>query len=109
MTMDVVYGHSDRTDAVRAVGATRVVDRTREDIAAVVLESTSGRGAAAVFDPIGAATYDTSIGLLAPRGCLLNYGQLAGALPPVELNLAPRANAAALGGRRRALSTRRGG
>ena len=75
----------DRTDAVRAVGATRVVDRTREDIAAVVLESTSGRGAAAVFDPIGAATYDTSIGLLAPRGCLVNYGQLAGALPPVDL------------------------
>jgi NADPH:quinone reductase len=75
----------DRTDAVRAVGATRAVDRTREDIAAVVLESTGGRGAAAVFDPIGAATYDTSIGLLAPRGCLVNYGQLAGALPSVDL------------------------
>jgi NADPH2:quinone reductase len=38
-----------------------------------------------VFDPIGAATYDTSIGLLAPRGCLVNYGQLAGGLPPVDL------------------------
>jgi NADPH2:quinone reductase len=56
-----------------------------EDIAAVVLEATGGRGAAAVFDPIGAATYDTSIDLLAPRGCLVNYGQLAGALPPVDL------------------------
>jgi NADPH2:quinone reductase len=75
----------DRTDAVRAVGATRAVDRTCEDIAVVVRESTSGRGAAAVFDPIGAATYGTSIGLLAPRGCLVNYGQLSGTLPPVDL------------------------
>jgi len=75
----------DRTDAVRAVGATRAIDRRCEDIAAAVRESTSGRGAAAVFDPIGAATYDLSIGLLAPRGCLVNYGQLAGALPPVDL------------------------
>jgi NADPH:quinone reductase len=75
----------DRTDAVRSLGAARAVDRTREDIAAAVLESTGGRGVAAVFDPIGAATYDTSVGLLAPRGCLVNYGQLAGALPPVDL------------------------
>lgn len=75
----------DRTDAVRALGAARAVDRTCEDISAVVLESTSGRGAAAVFDPIGAATYDTSIGLLAPRGCLVNYGQLAGAAPRVDV------------------------
>src|SRR5262249_31792348 len=75
----------DRTEAVRAVGAALAVDRTREDVAAVVRESTGGRGAAAVFDPVGAATYDISIGLLAPRGCLVNYGQLAGALPPVDL------------------------
>ena len=74
-----------RTDAVRAVGAVRAVDRTREDVAAAVLESTGGHGAVAVFDPIGAATYDTSVALLAPRGCLVNYGQLAGALPPIDL------------------------
>jgi NADPH2:quinone reductase len=74
-----------RTAAVREVGAIRAVDRTREDIAAVVTESTGGQRAAAVFDPIGAETYDISIGLLAPRGCLVNYGQLGGALPPVDL------------------------
>src|SRR5262249_33073727 len=36
-------------------------------------------------DPIGAATYDTSIGLLAPRGCLVNYGQLSGGLPRLDM------------------------
>jgi NADPH2:quinone reductase len=39
-----------------------------------------------VFDPIGAATYETSLRLLAPRGYLVNYGQLSGALPGVDLN-----------------------
>jgi NADPH2:quinone reductase len=74
----------DRTNAVGALGAARAVDRTREDVAAVVLESTGGRRAAAVFDPIGAATYATSIRLLAPRGCLVNYGQMGGELPLVD-------------------------
>jgi NADPH:quinone reductase len=75
----------DRTHAVRAVGAFRAIDRVSEDVRASVLETTSGRKAAAVFDPIGAATYGTSIGLLAPRGCLVNYGQLSGGLPSLDL------------------------
>jgi NADPH2:quinone reductase len=41
---------------------------------------------AAVFDPVGTATYETSVRLLAPRGCLVNYGQLSGSLPTVDLN-----------------------
>jgi NADPH2:quinone reductase len=75
----------ERTEAVRALGASRAIDRCQEDIRAIVLECSEGRGAGAVFDPIGAATWDTSIGLLAPRGCLVNYGQLTGAVPPLDL------------------------
>jgi NADPH2:quinone reductase len=73
-----------RTDAVRAVGAFQAIDRGCEDIATSVREATAGHGVSAVFDPIGAATYDTTIGLLAPRGCLVNYGQLGGPLPPID-------------------------
>ncbi len=75
----------ERTGAVRAAGALHAIDRAREDIRASVLDITAGRKAAAVFDPIGEATYDTNVGLLAPRGCLVNYGQLSGDLPPVDL------------------------
>jgi len=74
----------ERTDAVRAVGAFRAIDRGCEDITASVREFTAGHGVSAVFDPIGAATYDTTIGLLAPRGCLVNYGQLGGPLLPID-------------------------
>src|SRR5215467_13796627 len=67
-----------RVDAARAAGAAHVIDRAVDDIREAVHEHTGGRGVAAVFDPIGASTYETSLQLLAPRGCLINYGELSG-------------------------------
>ena len=75
-----------RTNAARAAGAAHVVDRSIADVVEEVRRHTGGRGVAAVFDPVGAATYETSLRLLAPRGYLVNYGQLSGALPDVDLN-----------------------
>ncbi len=74
-----------RTNLARAAGASHVVDRSIADVVEGVRQYTGGRGAAAVFDPVGAATYETSLRLLAARGCLVNYGQLSGALPNVDL------------------------
>jgi NADPH2:quinone reductase len=75
-----------RVDAVRAAGATHVIDRASQDVVAAVREQTAGRYAAVVFDPIGAATFDTSLQLLAPRGCLINYGELSGPVPAINLH-----------------------
>jgi NADPH2:quinone reductase len=75
-----------RANAARAAGAAHVVDRATADVVEEVKRYTGGLGAAAVFDPVGAATYETSLRLLAPRGCLVNYGQLSGALPAVDLS-----------------------
>jgi len=75
-----------RTNAVREAGAADVVDRLADDVVERVRHFTGGRGAAAVFDPVGAAAYATSLRLLAPRGCLVNYGQLSGALPAIDLH-----------------------
>jgi NADPH2:quinone reductase len=75
-----------RVEAVRAAGATHVIDRARQDVAALVREHTAGRRAAVVFDPIGAATFETSLQLLAPRGCLINYGELSGPAPVINLH-----------------------
>jgi NADPH2:quinone reductase len=74
-----------RTNAVCAAGAAHVVDRSIADVVEEVRRYTGGRGASVVFDPVGAATYQTNLRLLAPRGCLVNYGQLSGALPEVDL------------------------
>jgi NADPH2:quinone reductase len=75
-----------RTNAARAAGAAHVVDRSAADVVEEVRRHTGGHGAAAVFDPVGAATYETNLRLLAARGYLVNYGQLAGALPEIDLS-----------------------
>jgi NADPH2:quinone reductase len=75
-----------RVDALRAAGAIHVIDRAVEDVREAVQGYTGGRGVAAVFDPIGAATYETSLRLLAPRGCLINYGELSGPAPAMNLH-----------------------
>lgn len=74
-----------RVERARAAGAALVIDRSSEDVSQAVRSATDGRGVSAVFDPVGASTYRTNLQLLAPRGCLINYGQLSGALPAVEL------------------------
>jgi NADPH2:quinone reductase len=73
-------------DAVRAAGAVHVIDRAVEDVREAVHAYTGGRGVAAVFDPIGASTYETSLQLLAPRGCLISYGELSGPAPAINLH-----------------------
>ena len=76
----------NRVDALRAAGAAYVIDRSSEDVRDAVLGHTKGRGADAVFDPIGATTFQASLQMLAPRGCLINYGELSGPVPAVELH-----------------------
>jgi NADPH2:quinone reductase len=75
-----------RAEAVRGAGAKHVVDRATQNVPDAVRTYTGGRGVAAVFDPIGAPTYETSLQMLAPRGCLINYGELCGPAPAVDLH-----------------------
>jgi NADPH2:quinone reductase len=75
----------ERVQMVRELGATHTVDRTRHDVAEAVGAMTGGYGVAAVFDPVGAPTYQTSLAMLGRRGCLINYGELSGELATVEL------------------------
>jgi NADPH:quinone reductase len=76
----------NRIDAVRMAGATHVIDRAVDDVSESVRAFTGGRGVAAVFDPVGASTYEASLQLLAPRGCLINYGELSGPLPAINMH-----------------------
>jgi NADPH2:quinone reductase len=75
-----------RLDEARAAGASHAIDRATENVADAVIAYTNGRGAAAVFDPIGALTYEVSLRSLGQRGCLINYGELSGPPPAVDLH-----------------------
>lgn len=58
------------------VGYADLASRVRTEVAA---------GVAVVFDSVGADTWQGSLNCLAPRGCLVSYGNSSGAVPPFAL------------------------
>jgi NADPH2:quinone reductase len=82
---------AEKEKTARAAGAWQVLRHGEDDIAAAVRELTDGAGAAAVYDGIGAPTFDASLDALRPRGTLAVFGQAGGPVPPVDLQ---RLNAA---------------
>lgn len=65
------------------VGAAHVV-RYEEDIAARVREITDGEGVHAVYDGVGADTFEASLASLRIRGTLALFGAASGPVPPMD-------------------------
>jgi NADPH:quinone reductase len=63
-------------------GADEVV--SYEGFADRVRELTEGRGAAVVYDGVGAATFDESLTALRPRGHMVLYGAASGRVAPLD-------------------------
>ncbi len=74
---DVVIRYTDYADPADLAGAIRAAN--------------SGSGVAAVYDGVGAATFEASLRSLAPRGTLALFGAASGQVPPFDLQ---RLNAA---------------
>lgn len=75
-----------------SAGAAEVIRYTEvDDLAAEVRARTGGEGVAAVYDAVGATTFDASLASLRRRGILVLYGASSGPVPPVDLQ---RLNAA---------------
>jgi NADPH:quinone reductase len=69
----------------REAGATEVIRYTEiDDVAGEVRRLTGGEGVAAVYDGVGASTFDASLTSLRPRGMLALYGAASGPVPPVD-------------------------
>lgn len=69
----------------RAAGAEDVVLYGREDFRARAKDFSGGRGVDVVYDSVGQATFEGSLGSLRPRGLLCLFGQSSGAVPPFDL------------------------
>ena len=65
-------------------GADAVIDYTMHDFAAQVRRLTGGHGANVVYDSVGKSTFEKSLDALAPRGCMVLYGQSSGAVPAFD-------------------------
>ena len=69
----------------REAGAAEIIRYTEvDDVAAEVRRLTDGDGVAAVYDGVGASTFDASLASLRPRGMLALYGAASGPVPPMD-------------------------
>ncbi|MFI9816767.1 quinone oxidoreductase family protein [Saccharothrix variisporea] len=68
----------------REAGADEVIRYDQVDFAPVVRELTGGKGVAAVYDGVGASTFDGSLASLKPRGYLVLFGASSGPVPPLD-------------------------
>ena len=75
----------DKIDLASSAGADHVVNYTEEDFGDAVERLVGHNRLAAVFDGVGASTFDRGLTLLRPRGTMVIFGQSSGVVPPFEL------------------------
>jgi NADPH:quinone reductase len=75
-----------KAELSRQAGATDVLDYPGDatEFGRRIRELTAGAGVAAVFDGVGASTFDASLASLAVRGTLALFGASSGPVPPVD-------------------------
>ncbi|MFI6686392.1 NADPH:quinone oxidoreductase family protein [Streptomyces sp. NPDC050485] len=81
-----VVGGPEKAAVAREVGCDVVIDRRTDDIVAAVKESTGGRGADVVFDPVGGDAYAKSAKCVAFEGRIVIVGFASGSIPAPALN-----------------------
>jgi NADPH2:quinone reductase len=76
-----------KAELSRQAGATDVLDYPGDDpneFGSRIRDLTAGAGVAAVYDGVGASTFDASLASLAVRGTLALFGASSGPVPPVD-------------------------
>ncbi|WP_422747538.1 quinone oxidoreductase family protein [Mycobacterium sp. WMMD1722] len=76
----------EKAELSRQAGAFEVLDYPEDpqEFGAKIRDLTGGHGVAAVYDGVGAATFDASLASLAVRGTLALFGASSGPVPPVD-------------------------
>jgi NADPH2:quinone reductase len=80
-----VVGDPEKAARCRELGAEVVIDRARSDVRASVLDTTGGRGADVVFDPVGGAAGEDALRWTASGGRYLAVGFAAGRWPTIDV------------------------
>ena len=77
----------DRTDELKALGLTEVVNMETENLAARVKQITNGAGVSCVLDAVGGHTATEALKCLAKGGSMLIYGVLSLQDPEINAGL----------------------
>ena len=84
-TVIATAGGPEKVALAREAGADHAIDYRAADFAPVVREITGGAGVAAVYDSVGADTWERSLASLRRRGTLVLYGASSGRVPPLDI------------------------
>ena len=74
----------EKAKLAREAGAVEVIRYDQVEVAEQVARITGGTGVSAVYDGVGASTFDASLASLRPRGYLVLFGASSGPVPPVD-------------------------
>ena len=92
-----VVGSAAKAEVARTAGADVVVDRSTQDVVAVVKAETAGRGADVVFDPVGGRAFEQSTRCIAFEGRIVVVGFAGGEIQAVHAGHALVKNYGVLG------------
>lgn len=96
-TVIATAGSKAKQDVVLEHGADHAIDYHGTDWRDAVLALTGGRGADVIYDPVGGATFDTSLRCIAPDGRIIPMGFASGAIPTVPANIVLVKNISVIG------------
>ncbi len=76
-------GSAEKADVARSAGAHHVIEYREADFADAVRDIAGDRPLDVVYDGVGAAVFERSLDLLAPRGMMVTFGNASGPVDPV--------------------------
>lgn len=86
-TVIATAGGADKLAVAKEYGADHLIDYKAEDIRERVKQLTDGRGADAVYDPVGGMAFDASLRATAQMGRILVVGFASGTVPQAPANI----------------------
>ncbi|MAH83935.1 MAG: zinc-binding dehydrogenase [Rhodospirillaceae bacterium TMED8] len=86
-TVIATAGDKDKLKIAEKYGADHLIDYREEDIRERVKQVTDGRGADAVYDPVGGSAFNESLRCTAQRGRILVVGFASGNIPQIPANI----------------------
>lgn len=96
-TVIATAGTDDKVELCRRIGATTAVNYRTDDFVSVVKDTTAGRGADVIYDPVGGDVFDQSRRCIAWEGRLLIIGFAGGRIAELATNHALLKNYSVVG------------
>jgi len=78
-------GSPEKAEHAKSLGAAHALSCPMDQLADAIRGLTDGDGVVTVFDGIGKASWDASLGSIARRGLIVSYGNASGAVPAFEM------------------------